>query len=145
MEILLKEAKGDDKKDKDYVPIIDSTNNIGRILGELASDKYFSINSIHLYFELEDEKSWNEDDIGNLYVFISEALYKDKELKLLFQEYIECCDNDAIKADQVWAQVDKILQDYIKLFENFIQLLEKIQQTNQSNIRKIKEQLRIKK
>jgi F0F1-type ATP synthase gamma subunit len=46
-----------DEAELDVEIVIDTLTQNSKILTDLAGDKYFDINGIHLYFDLEDENS----------------------------------------------------------------------------------------
>src|SRR6266700_3475358 len=57
-EVIITAINELDEKDNDMQVIQDTINKNRSMLSELSTEKYLDINSIHLYFDLEDEEKW---------------------------------------------------------------------------------------
>lgn len=126
------------------IEIIANTLNLNsKILTDLGGDKYFDINGIHLYFDLEDEKSWNEEDLGKLNDCIAEMKYHDNDVVFYMSLHNAQLNKDDEMADFYWDEMKKILPDYLDTLQNFIDLLEKNRQATYLIIKKIKSQIEI--
>ena len=142
IETILKALNEIDEAELDIEIIGDTLTQNSRILDDLAGDKYFSINAVHLYFDLEDEESWNEEDIGKLYDCIAEMKYRDNDVQFWISLHNSHVDNDERLAENYWNEMKKVLPDYLVSLQKFIDLLEKNRQATHLIIKKIKKQIK---
>jgi|JI10StandDraft_1071094.scaffolds.fasta_scaffold00949_6 magnesium-transporting ATPase (P-type) len=141
-EIIIKVVNEIDESEKDIEIIQDTLDQNSKILAELAGDKYFDVNGIHLYFDLEDENEWSEEDLGEMVGCISEAKYHDNEIQLWASLHNKHLDkNEEHAANYYWEKVKEVLPKYVNSLQNFIDLLQKNRLATYSIIKKIKKQL----
>jgi hypothetical protein len=143
METIHKALNEIDETKLDVEIVTDVLSQISKILGDLAGDKYFNINGIHLYFELEDKESWSEEDLGKLYDCLAEMKYRNNDVQFWASLYNSHLDKDEHLVQHYWSEMKKVLPDYLTSLQNFIDLLEKNRQATYLIIKKIKKQIKI--
>jgi tetratricopeptide (TPR) repeat protein len=131
--------------DKDYdIEIIQSIlDQTGKSFLELTSDKYSDINSINLYFELEDKETWNENDILNFIKSISETKSIDLDIQgwiNIHNSYLEKGDEES--ANYYWNKALELIPPYITGLNGVVETLEKNRVATHALILKIKSQLK---
>jgi hypothetical protein len=131
-----------DETELDVEIVCDTLTQNSKILNDLAGDKYFSINAVHLYFDLEDEESWSEEDLGQLYDCIAEMKYRDNDVQFWMSLHNSHIDNDEEIAENYWTEMKKVLPDYLTALQKFTDLLEKNRQATYLIIKKIKKQIK---
>jgi hypothetical protein len=131
-----------DETELDVEIVCETLTQNSKILADLAGDKYFSINAVHLYFDLEDEKSWSEEDLGKLYDCIAEMKYRDNDVQFWMSLHNSHIDNDEQLAENYWTEMKKVLPDYLAALQKFTDLLEKNRQATYLIIKKIKQQIK---
>jgi hypothetical protein len=142
METIHKALNGIDETELDVEIVTDTLRQNSKILGDLAGDKYFDINGIHLYFDLEDEKSWSEEDVGKLYDCIAELKYRDNDVQFWVSLHNAQFEKNEQLADHYWAEMKKVLPHYLTSLQNFIDLLEKNRQATYLIVKEIKKQVK---
>jgi hypothetical protein len=142
METIHKALNEIDETELDVEIVADTLSQNGKILDDLAGDKYFDINAIHLYFDLEDDKSWSEEDLGRMYDCLAEMKYRDNDVQFWLSLHSSQLDKDDNLADHYWGEMKKVLPDYLISLQNFIDLLEKNRQATYLIIKKIKIQIK---
>ncbi len=143
LETVHKAVNEIDETELDVETISDTLNQNSKILTDLAGDKYFDINGIHLYFDLEDEKSWSEEDLGQLYDCIAEMKYRDNDVSFWISLHNAQVEKDVKLADYYWEEMKKVLPGYLDSLQNFINILEKNRQATYLIIKKIKKQIKV--
>lgn len=113
-----------------------------KTLEDLSGDKYFDINAVHLYFDLEDEKSWNEEDVGKAYDCIAEMQYRNNDVQFWLTASNAQTGKDEGLEEYFWNEMKKCLPGYLESLQNYIDLLEKNKQTTNDMIKKIKKQIK---
>lgn len=142
LETVLKAVSEIDESEKDIEIVQETLNQNSKILAELAGDKYFDINGIHLYFDLEDEKEWSEEDLGKMIDSVSEVKYHDNDIQFwasLHNAHLDKNKNE--EANFYWEKVKEVLPKYVSSLQNFIDLLQKNRHATYSIIKKIKRQI----
>lgn len=132
-----------DEKDYDITIIMNILEQTGKSLIDLTSDKYYDINSINLYFELEDKETWNETDLYDFLKSISETKSIDVDIQRwldLHNSYLE--QGDQGNADYYWEKALELIPSYLESIDVMIKMLEKNRVATQSLIQKIKSQLK---
>lgn len=132
-----------DEKEYDLEIIQEVMNKTGQAITELSGDKYSNINSIHLYFNLEDIDKWNENDMENMLKALSETKSIDNEIKFWTDLHNNANKaNDKIKADLYWNNTIKLLGRYVGSLQNFIDSIERNKKAIQGIIHTIKKELK---
>src|SRR5262245_1125761 len=72
VETIQKALANIDESELDIEVVANALTQNSKVLGDLDGDKYFDVNAVHLYFDLEDDKSWSEEDIGKVYDWMAE-------------------------------------------------------------------------
>lgn len=142
METIHKALNEIDETELDVEIVTDALHQNSKILIDLSGDKYFDVNGIHLYFDLEDEESWSEEDLGKLYDCVAEMKYRDNDLQFWVSLHEASLDKDQQLADQYWSEMKKVLPDYLTSLQNFINILEKNRQATYLIVKKIKNQIK---
>lgn len=138
----LKKIENDDY-DNDVEIIQNIINQNSAALTLLMSEKYFDINSIHLYFDLDDAEQWNENDLENMLKQLSETKSLDNDLQFWLSLYNSHNEKkEEVKAEFCWNKMFEVLPNYIEFLQKFIDSVEKNKIASQDVIKKIKEQLK---
>ena len=125
------------------IEIVSSTlGQNAKILDDLSGDKYFDINAVHLYFDLEDEKFWNEEDVGKAYDCIAEMQYRNNDVQFWLAASNAQNGKDEGLEEHYWNEMKKCLPTYLESLQNYIDLLEKNKQATNNMIKKIKKQIK---
>jgi len=143
VEFVSNALKDEDDKDYDMSIIMNILEQTGKALTELGSDKYYDINSINLYFELEDKETWNETDLYDFLKSISETKSIDCDIQRwldIYNSYLEQGDQE--NADYYWEKAFDLIPSYLESIDGMIKMLEKNRIATQSSIQKIKSQLK---
>jgi len=141
-ETILRAINEIEEVEKDFQLILDCLSQNSKTLTDLAGDKYYDINAIHLYFDLEDVNAWNEEDLGSLYDCMSELKYQDNEIKFWSSLHKSNLDTKNKKsADFCWQQMKNGLPKFVVSLQKFIDLIEKNRKATYSVIQKIKKQI----
>lgn len=132
------------QKDKDLeISIIQSVLNQQSLnLTELMRNSYSDVNSVHLYFELEDLGKWNESDISDFLESLAETKYKDSNIQFwlnVYNSHLDKGEQDA--ADFYWQKIQEMLPDYSESLGKVVVSLERNRQAVSEIIKKIKKQL----
>ncbi|ABG58103.1 hypothetical protein [Cytophaga hutchinsonii] len=141
METIHKALNEIDETKLDIRIITETLNKNSKTLDLLSGDKYFDINGIHLYFDLEDEKSWSEEDLGKLCDCLAEMNYRGNDVEFWTSLYNSHLDSNEQLADQYWSKMKEFLPDYLNSLQKFIDLLEKNRQATYLIFKKIKKQI----
>lgn len=130
-----------DETELDVEIVLDTLSKNSKILEDLAGDKYFSINAVHLYFDLEDDESWSEEDTGKLYDCIAEMKYRDNDIKFWMSLYNAHAESNERIANSYWEEMKEVLPAYQASLQKFVNLLEKNKLATHLMVRKIKNQI----
>lgn len=126
LEFVVKAINEIEEKDYDIEIILEIINKSGQAITNLSGDKYSNINSIHLYFDLEDTEKWNEVDLENLLASLSETKAIDNELKFWADLYDNANKvNDIKQADLYWNKAVELLPIYVASLQKFIDTIER--------------------
>lgn len=130
-------------KGNDLQVVQEILNKNGQALSELSIQKFYEINSVHLYFDLDDKGNWNEDDTGILIKSIAETKSIDNDIKF----WIELYDNyknqqDFQRAEQCWNKAIEILPTYVSHIQKVIEIYEKNKNASLSVINALKKQIK---
>ncbi|MAE84921.1 MAG: hypothetical protein CMB80_19445 [Flammeovirgaceae bacterium] len=142
LETIHKAVTEIDETELDIQIISGVLNQNSNTLAGLAGDKYFDINGIHLYFDLEDSKFWNEDDLGQLYDSIAELKFRDNDVQFWISLHNVHFDKNEELADHYWEEMKKVLPEYLKSLQKFINLIEKNRKATDQLIKTIKNQIK---
>lgn len=142
LETIHKALNEGDETKLDIEIINETLGQNSKILLDLAGDKYFDINGIHLYFDLEDEESWSEEDLGKFMDCIAEMKYRNNDVNFYASLSNSHFDKDKKMAEVYWNEMKKVLPAYLISLQNFIDLLEKNRQATHALIKKIKKQIK---
>jgi len=144
LEVVMEAIKELDKKDYDVEIIQNILEQNGKLILELTSAKYFDINSIHLYFELEDTAHWDESDVFEFLKALSETKSIDQDIELWIDFYNSHLEKgDFHNSNYYWSKALELIPSYIDSLQNLIYRVEKIKLASNSFIQKIKTQLKI--
>ncbi|TWI77944.1 hypothetical protein IQ13_4186 [Lacibacter cauensis] len=142
-EVLIKAINELDENDYDVEIILEVINNTSQRLAELSSDKYSSINAIHLYFDLDDNDKWNENDIESLLKSLAEIKSIDNEINFWMDLHNNANNaNDTPKADIYWNNAIGLFPTYVKSLQSFIDTIEKNKKASYAVVHSIKKQLK---
>jgi len=131
------------EKDNDMQIVQDVLNKNGVALAELSLEKYLDINSVHLYFDLEDKEKWDENDIGTLLKSMAETKSIDNDIKFwtnLHDNYNS--QNDPQRADHCWTKAIELLPTYISHLQKVIDIFEKNKNASYSIVQTLKQQIK---
>lgn len=143
METVHKALNEIDETKLDIEIISQALSQNSSILQQLSGDKYFDINAVHLYFDLENTQAWSEEDIGALYECIAEMKYHDNDISFWASLHNSHLDKqEDTLAEKYWSEMKNHLPLYLNTLENFISLLEKNKQGTALMINTIKTQLK---
>lgn len=143
IQIIRRALQEIDETQLDFDVIAEALEKNSNALNDLAGDKYFDINGIHLYFDLKDDESWSEEDLGKLSSCIAEIKYRENEVQYWLSLHENSINNkDHRLEDHYWSEMKKVLPAYVVTLENYITLLEKNKLATHLVINKIKKQLR---
>jgi tetratricopeptide (TPR) repeat protein len=143
LEFIIQAINEIDEKDYDIEIIQAVMTNSGQAITDLSGDKYSNINSIHLYFDLEDNNSWNENDMENLIKALSETKSLDDEIKFWIDLHDNAIKvNDKRQAGLYWNKSIEILPTYVKSLQNFIDSIERNKNAMHGIVRTIKKDLK---
>jgi tetratricopeptide (TPR) repeat protein len=144
LEFIIKAVNEMDEKAYDIEIIQQTMHNTGLAITELSGEKYSNINSIHLYFDLENIDKWNEKDLENLLKSLSETKALDNEIKFWIDLYNNANKvNDFKQADLYWNKALEILPGYISSLQNFIDSIERNKLAIHGIVQKIKGELKM--
>ena len=143
LEFVIKVVNEIEESDKDIDIIQDLIKKTGNSIQELASEKYSSINAVHLYFDLDYNEKWNENDVASLLLSLSETKSIDSEIHF-WNELYENSDKigDNKNADFYWGKSLELLPSYVTSLQNFIDCIDKNKNAVDSIIKAIKFQLK---
>ncbi|RZJ97804.1 MAG: hypothetical protein EOO46_25310 [Flavobacterium sp.] len=143
LEVVVKAVHELEEKENDIQIIQEVLNKTGQAITDMSGEKYSSINSIHLYFDLEDLEKWNEIDIESLLKSLAETKSIDNEIKIWTDLHDNSLHvNDRNQADIYWNRAIELLPEYVNSLQNFIDGLEKNRKATYAMIQAIKKQLK---
>jgi tetratricopeptide (TPR) repeat protein len=143
LEVVIKAVHELDEKDYDIQIIQEVLNRTGQAIADMSDGNYSSINSIHLYFDLEDTQNWNEMDIESLLKSLAETKSIDNEIIFWANLHNSALNaNDTNQADICWNKATELLPTYVSSLQNVIKGLEKNRIATYSMIQSIKTQLK---
>lgn len=143
LEFVIKVINEIEESDKDIDIIQELIKKTGLSIQELASEKYSSINAVHLYFDLDNNEKWNENDVASLLSSLSETKSIDIEIQFwndLYENSNKIGDNK--NADYYWGKSLELLPSYVNSLQNFIDCIDKNKNAVESIIKAIKSQLK---
>ena len=133
-----------DDSDKDLQIISDLMGKNSVFLNELDGEKYAHINSVHLYFDIDDTEKWNEEDLEKLLNTIAQMGGHNTEIKFWSDNFNKACDKgDSKAADYYWEKMKERIPDYVKMLKEFNNGIERSRHATHEMIRKIKAQVKL--
>jgi hypothetical protein len=143
LEIIMKGINEIDDPRMDLPIITMILTRSGQALQTLDGDKYFEVNSIHLYFDLNDSNEWSEDDTGEIYKCVAELEFIENEVEYC-SESLKKYRNMNFEPDITFfeTKLKDSLSKYVKSLEKYVTMLEKNRSAIYSLIQKIKKQVR---
>jgi len=143
LEFVVKAINEIEKKDYDIEIIQEVLNKVGQEITNLYEEKYSGVNSIHLYFDIEDTAKWNEQDMENLLTALSETKSIDDEIIFWINLHNNALKaNDNRQANIYWNKTTELLSTYINSMQNLIYCIERNQEAIQGIVDKIKQDLK---
>ncbi|ELR73517.1 hypothetical protein C900_04369 [Fulvivirga imtechensis AK7] len=141
VETLVKAAENEEsEQDIDFIEQMLVKNS--QLMEELGSHKYYDINSIHLYFDLDDSDKWNEEDLTNLYECLAEARFHNINLQEWLKIHNHSNENHNDQgAEHAWSQIELILPKYTNSLKSFADILKRNRVAMLASINKIKEDI----
>ena len=132
-----------EEKDNDIQIIQGVLEQNSKALADLAGDKYLDINSVHLYFDLEDTEKWGEQD-GELFL---KALAETKSIDNDIQFWNSLHNrhqskNDTHQAELCWNKAIELLPVYVNSLQRVVDILERNRAASYSIVTKLKSQLK---
>lgn len=141
-QVLIQIIKEIEVKDNDFEVIQGVLEQNSKTLSELSGEKYFDVNSVHLYFNLEDKDKWNDKDNDLFVKSLAEIGAIDNDIQILLSLHNNHLINqENQQADFFWNKAMKLLPTYINLLEKVIFILEKNKVASNDMILKLKNQL----
>jgi hypothetical protein len=133
-----------EEKDHDIEIIQGVLAQNSKALSDLAGDKYLDINSVHLYFDLDDSEMWDEQD-GELFLkAIAETKSIDNDIQFWNSLYnTHQSKNEMQQADFCWRKGIELLPIYVASLQRVVDILERNRAASLSMIAKIKSQLKL--
>jgi hypothetical protein len=110
-----------------------------KLLSELSHDKYFDINAVYLYFNLDHENHWGEQDAGLLTEAMMKATMLEDKIKYWLDLFYKPCNNEN-KSVVYWINATELFEDFSEALQNIITLLYKNQESMRQIVNLIKEQ-----
>jgi tetratricopeptide (TPR) repeat protein len=142
LEVIIQAANEFNEKDRDIQVIQAILEQNSKMLMELAGDKYGDVNSVHLYFDLEDKEKWNEQDFELLLKSLTEAKTIDNDIQFWTSMHNSSLDrNEVNQAEQCWNKAIGLLPNYVISLQEVVDVLEKNKIATSSMIANIKSQL----
>jgi hypothetical protein len=144
LDVIIEAISEREEKENDVEIIQGIMVKTGDTLTDLAGDKFLAINSIHLYFDLEDSEKWNENDTGNLLKSISETKSIDNSMKFWLNLHDKSNQEniDKVQTDFYWDKAIKLLPAYAESLQKMIDCIEKNKSATYATIQAIKRQLK---
>jgi hypothetical protein len=143
LEVIIKAINEFDEKENDVEFIQQIMTTTSQALTDLAGDKYSNVNAIHLYFDLEDNEKWNENDIENLLKYLAETKAIDNEIQFWTDWHNHANKlNDIQQSDIYWNKAISLLPTYVSSLQNVINCIEKNKTASKAIINSIKRQLK---
>lgn len=143
LEFVIKAIQEIDKNRYDIEIIMEVINKTGQAITDLSGDKYSNINSVHLYFDLEDIDKWNETDMENVLKALSETKSIDNEIKFWTGMHESANKiNDVVQADICWKNAVELLPTYVNSLQNFIDCIERNKNAMNGIVQTIKKDLK---
>jgi hypothetical protein len=130
-----------DNAQQDVGHIGDILDRNAKVLADLDGEKYFDVNGIHLYFDLEDDESWNEEDLGKMIDCAGEMKYNYNNLEYWLQRYDELLSQNSERAEVCWEEMKKVMPAYLTSLKQFIDLIEKNRKAVHALFKKLKAQI----
>lgn len=138
---VLKAVNESEEKDIDIEIIQEVLEHNSKAFSELSGEKYFETNSIHLYFELDDEERWSEDDQELFIKSLAETKSIDNDIEFLISLYNSHLNkNETNQAEYYWNESLKLLPVYVNSLQKVIDILEKNKIASRAVISRLKEQ-----
>ncbi|NBG66899.1 hypothetical protein [Acidiluteibacter ferrifornacis] len=129
-------------KDLDINIIQNILNVNSKNLDILLKESHLEANTANLYFELDDSKEWNEQDISDFIENIAETKFKDNEIELLSKTYNDYLnENNQQMADFYWAEIEKLLPSYAISLQKVVNSFDKNRSAVVYMIKSVKEQI----
>jgi tetratricopeptide (TPR) repeat protein len=132
-----------DEKDNDIQIIQGVLEQNSKAISDLAGEKYFDVNSVHLYFELEDEEKWGEKDGELLLKSIAETKSLDNDIQFWNSLHnSHQSKNEMQQADFCWNKAVELFPVYVISLQKVVDILERNRAASHSMITKLKSQLK---
>jgi tetratricopeptide (TPR) repeat protein len=139
-ELVIKSTHEDSELDVSIIQNILNQNSSN--LTSLIKDHFPKANAVHLYFDLEDEDNWSENDYLELLESLADVKDKDEEIQYwlnLYNSYLEKGEKE--RAENYWKEVEKVTIIYSESLKKLVTILEKNKVAIYSIIRELKKQL----
>ena len=112
-------------------------------LFDLGENHGFNINGVNLYFDLENDNDWNEDDLAKLLDCLAKTDHLNNELLFWTKEYEKYEElNDQRTAEFCISKTDEIRPTYIEALDEYSNLLSKNLTAMRNRIKKIREEIK---
>jgi hypothetical protein len=122
--------------------ILDQNSNS---LNLLMQNSHHQSNAIHLYFDLENEKDWNEKDISNMIERIGETKSFDSKIQVWLNLYYDQLEKNEIEiANAYWGKIEEILPLYTDSIQKMIDSFERNKNAIRNIIKEIKNEIKLK-
>jgi tetratricopeptide (TPR) repeat protein len=143
-QVIIQAVNELEEKDNDIQIILGILEQNSKALTDLAGDKYLDINSIHLYFDLEDTEKWSEQDVEFFLKALAETKSIDNDIQFWISLHNSHHDkNETQKADFCWKKAVELLPNYVSSLQRVVEILERNKVASYSMMKKIKDQLKI--
>ncbi len=143
LQVIIQAVNELEEKNNDTQIILRILEQNSKVLVELAGDKYSDINSVHLYFELEDSEKWGEQDIELFLKALTETKSVDNDIQFWSTLYNNHQSrNETQKADFCWNKAVELFPNYVSSLQKIIDILERNRVASYSMITKLKSQIK---
>jgi hypothetical protein len=111
-----------------------------KLLSELSNDKYFDINAVFLYFNLDHDNHWGEQDAGLLTEAKMKATLLEDQIKYWFDLFYKPSKSSGDQHYNYWINATELFEPLSEALQNVITLLYKNQESMRRIVNLIKEQ-----
>ena len=136
-QIYVKKLEKFEIDDAEMIKDLIEKNN--KLLSDLSHDKYLDINAVFLYFNLDHDNYWGEQDNGLLTEARMKATALEEKIKYWLDLFYKPC-NDENKSFDYWVNATELFEEFSEALQNVIILLNKNQESMRQIINLIKEQ-----
>lgn len=127
----------------DYEVLQEIININRKRLTKLFAKSYSEMNIVNLYFDLNDEDEWNEDDIQELYLNLSEFKMYDTEIVTLSNLLTQHNENGEGELVEYYSdQIEIALNEYLSSIEKLIKSYSRNKSAVDGAILKLKNQIK---